>query len=218
MLLQATFSTSGKKPCTEVVCHGDPSCQAPSVQRGEQDQIPCRLSTRIKAHIRAAPTLLGYHDSFSIVHVALTTNAIPSTTVSREVHAPFSSLTFVAVAAKTVPHATTWTLSSRITFAAESESAPCWTVIATPSAFWRLLSPAAISCSSSSVIRSPSSLATRFRFLNEILPVSSSSNKRKAFRISSLGSRFNILCVIILRNSSYSIVPLPSSSTSEIIF
>merc|ERR1711912_142926 len=67
-----------------------------------------------------------------------------------------------------------------------------------------------ISWSSSSVMRSPSSLATRLRFLNEILPVSSSSNRRKAFKISSLGSRFKILCVIIL-NSSYSIVPLPSS-------
>lgn len=43
-------------------------------------------------------------------------------------------------------------------------------------------------CSSSSVRFSPSSLATLFRFLNEILPVSSSSNSRKAFRISSLES------------------------------
>mmetsp|Transcript_8537 Transcript_8537/g.24533 ORF Transcript_8537/g.24533 Transcript_8537/m.24533 type:complete len:209 (-) Transcript_8537:15-641(-) len=75
-----------------------------------------------------------------------------------------------------------------------------------------------ISCSSSSVMRSPSSLATRFRFLKLILPVSSSSKRRKAFKISSLGSRFRILCVIILRNSSYPMVPLPSSSTSEIIF
>merc|ERR1719181_941303 len=75
-----------------------------------------------------------------------------------------------------------------------------------------------ISWSSSSVMRSPSSFATRFRFLNEIFPVSSSSNKRNALRISSLGSRLRILCVIIFRNSSYSIVPLPSSSTSDIIF
>merc|ERR1719487_2822034 len=75
-----------------------------------------------------------------------------------------------------------------------------------------------ISCNSSSVILSPSSFATRFKFLNEILPVSSSSNKRKAFKISSLGSLLRILCVIILRNSSYSMDPLPSSSTSEIIF
>merc|ERR1711924_432559 len=44
-------------------------------------------------------------------------------------------------------------------------------------------------CSSSSVIRSPNSLATRFKFLNEIFPVSSSSKRRKAFKISSLGSR-----------------------------
>merc|ERR1719291_965876 len=75
-----------------------------------------------------------------------------------------------------------------------------------------------ISCSSSSVIRSPSSFATRLRFLNEIFPVSSSSNSLNALRISSLGSRFRILCVIIFKNSSYPIVPLPSSSTSEIIF
>merc|ERR1719393_235494 len=61
-------------------------------------------------------------------------------------------------------------------------------------------------------------LATRFKFLNEIFPVSSSSNRRNAFKISSLGSRFRILWVIIFKNSSYSIVPLPSSSTSEIIF
>merc|ERR1719487_1930508 len=50
------------------------------------------------------------------------------------------------------------------------------------------------------------------------LPVSSSSNNLKALRISSFGSRFKILCVIIFRNSSYPMVPLPSSSTSEIIF
>ena len=43
-----------------------------------------------------------------------------------------------------------------------------------------------ISCSSSSVMFSPISLATRRRFFKLILPVSSSSNKRKAFRISSL--------------------------------
>lgn len=43
-------------------------------------------------------------------------------------------------------------------------------------------------CSSSSVRFSPSSLATLFRFLKEILPVSSSSKSRKAFRISSLES------------------------------
>lgn len=45
-----------------------------------------------------------------------------------------------------------------------------------------------LTCSSSSVRFSPSSLATLFRFLKEILPVSSSSNRRKAFRISSLES------------------------------
>lgn len=43
-------------------------------------------------------------------------------------------------------------------------------------------------CSSSSVRFSPSSLATLLRFLKEIFPVSSSSNSRKAFRISSLES------------------------------
>merc|ERR1740138_546881 len=75
-----------------------------------------------------------------------------------------------------------------------------------------------ISWSSSSVMRSPSSFATRFKFLKDILPVSSSSKRRKALRISSFGSRFRILWVIIFKNSSYSMVPLPSSSTSEIIF
>lgn len=43
-------------------------------------------------------------------------------------------------------------------------------------------------CNSSSVKFSPSSLATLLRFLNEIFPVQSSSNKRKAFIISSLES------------------------------
>ena len=42
--------------------------------------------------------------------------------------------------------------------------------------------------------------ATRLRFLKEILPVSSSSKSRKAFKISSFGSRFRILWVIIFRN------------------
>lgn len=45
-----------------------------------------------------------------------------------------------------------------------------------------------LTCSSSSVRVSPSSFATRFRFLNEIFPVQSSSNSRKAFTISSLES------------------------------
>ncbi len=48
--------------------------------------------------------------------------------------------------------------------------------------------------------------------------VSSSSNKRKAFMISSLESRSPILVVIICKNSSKSIVPLPSLSISAIIF
>lgn len=43
-------------------------------------------------------------------------------------------------------------------------------------------------CNSSSVRFSPSSLATLLRFLNEIFPVQSSSNRRKAFIISSLES------------------------------
>mmetsp|Transcript_28310 Transcript_28310/g.72513 ORF Transcript_28310/g.72513 Transcript_28310/m.72513 type:complete len:291 (+) Transcript_28310:217-1089(+) len=75
-----------------------------------------------------------------------------------------------------------------------------------------------ISCNSSSVIFSPSSLATRFRFLKEILPVSSSSKRRNALRISSLLSFSLILAVIICRNSSKSIVPEPSLSMSAIIF
>merc|ERR1712039_531497 len=37
------------------------------------------------------------------------------------------------------------------------------------------------SLSASSIIRSPSSFATRFKFLKEILPVLSSSKRRKAF-------------------------------------
>mmetsp|Transcript_45823 Transcript_45823/g.74772 ORF Transcript_45823/g.74772 Transcript_45823/m.74772 type:complete len:235 (-) Transcript_45823:34-738(-) len=75
-----------------------------------------------------------------------------------------------------------------------------------------------ISCNSSSVIRSPSSFATRFKFLKEIFPVLSSSKSLKAFRTSSLGSRSLNFCVIIERNSSKSIVPDPSLSTSAIIF
>jgi len=62
------------------------------------------------------------------------------------------------------------------------------------------------------------SLATRFKFLKEILPVSSSSNSRNAFRISSLESFSLIFAVIICRNSSKSIVPEPSLSMSAIIF
>ena len=65
---------------------------------------------------------------------------------------------------------------------------------------------------------SPSSFATRLRFLKEILPVSSSSNRRNAFMISSRESRSPILAVIICRNSSKSMVPEPSLSMSEIIF
>eukprot|EP01033_Poteriospumella_lacustris_P010503 gene10503-gene11359 len=75
-----------------------------------------------------------------------------------------------------------------------------------------------ISCSSSSVMFSPSSLATRFRFRNEILPVSSSSKSRNAFKISSRESRSLIFAVIISKNSEKSMVPEPSLSMSEIIF
>ena len=45
-----------------------------------------------------------------------------------------------------------------------------------------------ISCNSSSVIVSPSSLATLFKFLSEIFPVLSSSKSLNAFKISSRGS------------------------------
>uniref|UniRef100_H2XPS4 Uncharacterized protein n=1 Tax=Ciona intestinalis TaxID=7719 RepID=H2XPS4_CIOIN len=75
-----------------------------------------------------------------------------------------------------------------------------------------------ISCSSSSVKFSPNSLATLFKFLNDIFPVSSSSNKRNAFKISSFESFSLIFCVIIVKKSLKSIVPLPSRSTSAIIF
>lgn len=49
--------------------------------------------------------------------------------------------------------------------------------------------------SSSSLMFSPSSRATRLRFLRLILPDSSSSNSLKAFRISSFGSRSRIRSV-----------------------
>mmetsp|Transcript_12411 Transcript_12411/g.56507 ORF Transcript_12411/g.56507 Transcript_12411/m.56507 type:complete len:201 (+) Transcript_12411:1469-2071(+) len=65
---------------------------------------------------------------------------------------------------------------------------------------------------------SPSSFATRLRFLKLILPVSSSSKRRKAFMISSRESRSPILAVIMVRNSSKSMVPEPSLSMSAIIF
>ena len=87
-----------------------------------------------------------------------------------------------------------------------------------------------ISCNSSSVIVSPSSLATLLKFLRLIFPVSSSSKSLKAFLISSRGSlsaytnkdlfhnRCTILTVIRSRKSWYSMVPVPSLSTSAIIF
>ena len=75
-----------------------------------------------------------------------------------------------------------------------------------------------ISCNSSSVIFSPNSFATRFKLRKEILPVSSSSNNRNAFKISSRESRSLIFDVIISKNSEKSITPEPSLSISEIIF
>lgn len=55
--------------------------------------------------------------------------------------------------------------------------------------------------SSSSLMFSPSSRATRLRFLRLILPDSSSSNSLKAFRISSFGSRSRIRSVTEQTNS-----------------
>ncbi|MPC24820.1 hypothetical protein E2C01_017913 [Portunus trituberculatus] len=75
-----------------------------------------------------------------------------------------------------------------------------------------------ISCSSSSVRFSPRVSATRFRFAKEILPVLSSSNSLKAFRISSLTSFSAILIVMRCRNSSNLILPLSSLSISATIF
>ncbi|KAG8224837.1 hypothetical protein J437_LFUL002284, partial [Ladona fulva] len=70
----------------------------------------------------------------------------------------------------------------------------------------------AFTCNSSSVIFSPSSFATLFKFFKEILPVSSSSNKRKAFIISSLVQEPLYTKANIIN------LPVPSLSTSEIIF
>ena len=75
-----------------------------------------------------------------------------------------------------------------------------------------------ISWSSSSFIVYPNSLATLFKFFRETFPVESSSNNLKAFRISSLGSRSDILPVINSIKSANSMTPFPSRSTSEIIF
>merc|ERR1712166_1062445 len=74
-----------------------------------------------------------------------------------------------------------------------------------------------MSCSSSSVMFSPSSFATRLRFLKEILPVLSSSNNLNTLLISSLVSFSPIFPVIISRNSGNSIWPEPSASMSVII-
>ena len=100
-----------------------------------------------------------------------------------------------------------------------------------------------------SLMVSPSSLATRFRFRSEILPDWSSSNRLNTFWMSSRVSLSlchgkpgrsrvrsmemamkraitastshaapTILAVIMSRNSSKSIVPLPSLSMSAIIY
>lgn len=75
-----------------------------------------------------------------------------------------------------------------------------------------------ISCNSSSVIVSPSSLATLFRFLSEIFPVLSSSKSLNAFKIYSLGSLSLILVVIRSIKSANSMTPFPSLSTYAISF
>jgi hypothetical protein len=97
-----------------------------------------------------------------------------------------------------------------------------------------------ISWSSSSVKFSPSSLQTLFKFLNEMRPVSSSSNSLKALTISSLesfsdyfpicfrlivdrnalgkGEKSTILTVINSRKSLKSMIPFPALSTLAAIF
>ena len=64
----------------------------------------------------------------------------------------------------------------------------------------------------------PSYLATLFKFFRETLPVLSSSNNLKAFKISYLGSLSEILPVINSIKSANYMTPFPSLSTSEIIF
>lgn len=59
-----------------------------------------------------------------------------------------------------------------------------------------------IARSSSSVIFSPSSLATRLRFLRLILPLSSSSNNLNALKTSSCGSLSNIQSVTEIKKTS----------------
>jgi len=75
-----------------------------------------------------------------------------------------------------------------------------------------------IYCSYSSVIVSPNSRATRFKFFKEIFPVVSSSNSLKALRISYRGSLSAIFPVINYIKSPNSMTPLPYRSTSAIIF
>ena len=75
-----------------------------------------------------------------------------------------------------------------------------------------------ISCNSSSVIVSPNSRATLFKFLRLTLPVLSSSKRRNAFRIYSRGSRSAIFPVMSSIKSPNYMTPLPSRSTSLIIF
>mmetsp|Transcript_47242 Transcript_47242/g.156587 ORF Transcript_47242/g.156587 Transcript_47242/m.156587 type:complete len:200 (+) Transcript_47242:85-684(+) len=72
-------------------------------------------------------------------------------------------------------------------------------------------------CSSPSVMFSPSSLATRRKFLSEMRPVSSSSNSRNALMASSRQSRCDILTAITEWKVSNGICPVPSLSDSWII-
>lgn len=74
-----------------------------------------------------------------------------------------------------------------------------------------------ISYSSSSVIVSPNSMATRFKFANEMFCVPSSTNKRNAFKISSFVSFSDILCVINCKKLSYDNLPTPCAPTDASI-
>mmetsp|Transcript_44415 Transcript_44415/g.115439 ORF Transcript_44415/g.115439 Transcript_44415/m.115439 type:complete len:215 (-) Transcript_44415:17-661(-) len=74
-----------------------------------------------------------------------------------------------------------------------------------------------ISRSSSSVMFSPNSLATFFNDSSVITP-SSSSNRWKAFMISSRESFSPIFAVMISKKSLKSMIPLSSLSISDIIF
>ena len=81
-----------------------------------------------------------------------------------------------------------------------------------------LLPPAIISLSSSSVMSSPSSVATAFKSSNEIWPSPSVSNRAKAFSNPYGVSLSLILVIMISKNSWKSILPDPSLSKSPINF